>query len=93
MTVTALSITVSSPAFQLTLRTKLQVIPRKRSHSKDVPRRIRLPSIYSVPDRACRSLEISGEIRISVTNRDIEKILVSLRSFVLCPNVSKLPKW
>ncbi|GBN12441.1 hypothetical protein AVEN_160564-1 [Araneus ventricosus] len=44
--------TFKRSAPQLRLLAKLQLIPRRRSHSKDVPRRILLPSIYSVPDRA-----------------------------------------
>ncbi|GBN35391.1 hypothetical protein AVEN_16534-1 [Araneus ventricosus] len=80
----------SSSAFnnaQLALRTKLHVIPRRRSHSKDVPCRILSPCIYTVPDRVWRHMEISGGIRIFASNRDFEKIIVFSRSFDLWSRV------
>ncbi|GBN54277.1 hypothetical protein AVEN_39339-1 [Araneus ventricosus] len=84
MILTAFSVT-SSPAFQLALQTELQVIPRRNSHSKDVPRRILPPCIYSVPDRVRRHIEISGGIWISAPNRDIEKIIAFSGIFDLSP--------
>ncbi|GBO25052.1 hypothetical protein AVEN_40874-1 [Araneus ventricosus] len=70
---------------QLALQTKLQVIPRRRSHSKDVPCRILPPCIYTVPDRVWRHMEISVGIRIFASNRDIEKIIAFSRIFDLSP--------
>ncbi|GBO14527.1 hypothetical protein AVEN_58470-1 [Araneus ventricosus] len=64
-----------------------KVILQRRSHSKDVPYRILPPSIYSVPDRAWRHMEISGEIRISAPNRDIEKINEFSGIFDLSPKL------
>ncbi|GBN39159.1 hypothetical protein AVEN_117841-1 [Araneus ventricosus] len=62
-------------SFPVALQTKLQMIPRRRSHSKVVLRQILPPNIYNVPYRASRNMEISGEIRISAPKRDIEKII------------------
>ncbi|GBL95611.1 hypothetical protein AVEN_24819-1 [Araneus ventricosus] len=87
MTVTALSIALSSLAFHLALQMILQRILQRRTHSKDFRRRILMSSIYIVPSRASRDMEISGEIRISAPNRDMEGIPASLRSFVLSPSL------
>ncbi|GBO39763.1 hypothetical protein AVEN_65957-1 [Araneus ventricosus] len=38
-------------------------------------------------------MELSGEIGISAPNRDIEKILVFLRSFILLPKSPSLSLW
>ncbi|GBM95511.1 hypothetical protein AVEN_133606-1 [Araneus ventricosus] len=89
ITVTALSITLSSPAFQLALQMKLQVIPRRRSYSTDVRRRILLPSIYSVPDRASHGI-IQYILYISFPNRDIENIIAF--SGIFAKFVAKSPR-
>ncbi|GBN29887.1 hypothetical protein AVEN_22210-1 [Araneus ventricosus] len=69
----AFSITLCLPAFQLALQTKLQ---SDSSRAFALQRQILPPCIYSVPGKACRHMEISGEIRISAPNGDIEKITV-----------------
>ncbi|GBM20562.1 hypothetical protein AVEN_261688-1 [Araneus ventricosus] len=81
MTVTTLSRVPSSPALQLALQTKLQ------SDSEDVPRIILPPSIYCVPDKARRHMEISREIQISSPNRDIKKIIAFSGSSMCRQNV------
>ncbi|GBM66344.1 hypothetical protein AVEN_240493-1 [Araneus ventricosus] len=80
---------LSSPASQLALK----VIPRRRSHSENVPNRSTPSkskddshSVYSLSNRPWRHMEISCEIRISAPNRDIQKIIAFSGIFDLSPD-------
>ncbi|GBM68286.1 hypothetical protein AVEN_173156-1 [Araneus ventricosus] len=81
--VTVLSIALSSEALKLARQTKLKVIPRRRSHSKDVPHRIlhRIFIVYLTGrDVAWKSPEKSGSRLL----KEISRKLLHFRESSIC---------